>query len=167
MSCLGVHFAITSEEAEKLLAMEDEDDRLEHLQEVLEETYFEKYPDLKAESDKAWDAIHRALADGRLTWEGGAYPLNHAVLVGERLYTGGDYIMSLKDPSQVRDISAALARMTEEEFRYKYFQIDADSYGSSLTEDDCQYTWAWFQGVRDLFARAAKDGRHVLFTADQ
>ena len=55
MSCLGVHLAITSGEAAELLAMDDEDERLEHLQEVLEETYFEKFADLVAESDKAWD----------------------------------------------------------------------------------------------------------------
>lgn len=167
MSCLGVHFAITSGEAAELLAMDDEDERLEHLQEVLEETYFEKFPDLVAESDKAWDAMHRTLTDGELTWEGGAYPLNHAVLAGELLYTDSDYIMSLKSPSQVRDIAPALAGVTEEEFRRRYFQIGASSYGEAPSEDDFQYTWGWFQGVRELYARAAEEGRYVLFTADQ
>jgi len=37
------------------------------------------------ESDKAREAMHRALADGQLSWDGGTYPLNHVVLGGEDL----------------------------------------------------------------------------------
>jgi hypothetical protein len=167
MACLGVHFALTDDEVDELLAMANEQDRLSHLQDVIEETYFDQHPDFTAESDKAWDAMHRALTDGHLTWKGGSYPLNHTVLAGRALYTGGDYIMSLKEPAQVRDVSAALASITEEEFRRRYFGIDAESYGFPLSEDDFRYTWEWFQGVRAFYARAAKEGRYVLFTADQ
>jgi hypothetical protein len=167
MSCLGVHFALTEKEAAHLRALENECDCVEYLQEELEEIYFGEYPDLKAESDKAWDAMHRALADGQITWEGGEYPLNHTVLAGENLYTGGDYILSLKTPQQVRDIAVALPAITEAEFRRRYFAIDAESYGFPLSEDDFGYTWEWFQVVRDLYTRAAKEGRFVLFSADQ
>lgn len=66
MGCLGVHFAITEDEVARLRSL-DEDALLEHLTEVLEETYFEEDPELLAESDKAWDAMHRALADGEST----------------------------------------------------------------------------------------------------
>lgn len=167
MGCLGVHFALTEKEAAYLRSLDDEQARLEHLQEVIEESYFGEYPDLKAESDKSWDAMHRALADGEMTWDGGEYPLNHAVLAGELLYTEPDYIMSLKTPQQVRDIAAALRAVTEEEFRRRYFAIDPKSYGFPLSNEDFQYTWDWFQGVRDLYARAAQEGRFVLFTASQ
>lgn len=167
MSCLGVHFALTEKEAEHLRSVDDEQARLEHLQEVIEETYFGEHSDLKAESDKSWDAMHRTLANGRLSWNGGEYPLNHAVLAGELLYTDSDYIMSLKTPQQVRDIAAALPAITEAEFRRRYFAIDADSYGCPLTEEDFGYTWEYFQSVRELYQRAATEGRFVLFTADQ
>jgi len=167
MSCLGVHFALTEKEAAQLRSIKHEEARIDHLQEVIEETYFSDYPDLKSESAKAWDAMHRALADGQLTWDGGQYPLNHTVLGGELLYTDSDYIMSLKTPQQVRDIAAALPAITEEDFRRRYFAIDAKSYGSPLSEEDFRYTWDWFQNVRDLYTRAAKEGRFVLFTADQ
>jgi len=167
MSCLGVHFALTDKEAAHLRSFTDEQARLDHLQEVIEETYFGDHPDLKAESDKAWDAMHRTLTDGQLTWDGGEYPLSHVVLAGELLYTDADYIMSLKTPRQVRDIAAALPTVTEADFRRRYFALDAKSYGFPLTEEDFRYTWNWFQGVRDLYSRAAKEGRFVLFTADQ
>jgi len=87
MSCPGVHFALTEKEAKHLRSLPDEQARLDHLQEVIEETNLGKHPDLKAESDKAWDAMHRTLADGQLTWDGGGYPLKHVVLAGELLYT--------------------------------------------------------------------------------
>jgi len=167
MSCLGVHFALTEKEATHLRSLPDDQSRLDHLQEEIEETYFGEHPDLKAECDKSWDAMHRVLADGQLTWDGGEYPLSHVVLAGEPLYSESDYIMSLKTPQQVRDIAAALPAVTEAEFRRRYFAIDAKSYGFPLSEEDFGYTWDWFQGVRDLHTRAAKEGRSVLFTADQ
>src|SRR2546423_14233286 len=105
MSCLGVHFALTEKEVEYLRSLDDEQDRLEHLQEVIEEHYLNHDKQFAAESDKSWDAMHRALAGGRLSWDGGDYPLNHTILAGELLYTDSDYIMSLKTPEQVRDIA--------------------------------------------------------------
>ena len=167
MACLGVHFAITVEEAERLRSIEDEKERLNHLKEVIEEFYFDERPELKAESHKAWDPMHRALTDGQITWDNGSYPLNHAVLGGELLYTDDDYIMSLKTPEQVRDIADALSAMTAQEFRHRYFVIDQKSYDSPLSEEDYQSTWGWFQEVRALYERAARDGRYVLFTVDQ
>ena len=167
MSCLGVHFAVTKDEAAHLRSLPDEQARLDHLQEVIETHYFTEQPDFKAESDKSWDAMHRTLADGQLSWDGGKYPLGHVVLAGELLYTESDYIISLKMPQQVRDIAAALPAITEAEFRRRYFAIDADSYGCPLTEEDFGYTWEYFQSVRELYQRAAAADRFVLFTADQ
>jgi len=167
MSCLGVHFAITTAEAQTLESFGDEQERLSHLEEVIEERYFSEQKDYVAESDKAWDAMHRALADGKLTWDGGTYPLNHTVLAGKLLYTDGDYIMSLKSPADVEAIAGALAKLTESEFREGYNRIEVSSYQGEMSEEDYQYTWDWFQVVRALYCRAATEGRYVLFTAEQ
>ncbi|MFZ6745415.1 YfbM family protein [Undibacterium sp. JH2W] len=167
MSCRGVHFALTAEEVATLTSIEDEDSRLQYLQEEIETRYFEESKDYLAESDKAWDAMHRTLADGLLSWDGGDYPLNHTVLAGELLYTGDDYIMSLKTPEQVLAISQALAILNVTEFRKKYDQIDASNYGDNLSDADFEYTWEWFQNVRKLYAHAAVEKRYVLFTVDQ
>ena len=167
MGCLGVHFALTEKEVEHLRSLEDEEERVSHLQEEIEERYLGGDKRFAAESDKSWDAMHRTLADGELTWDGGEYPLNHAVLAGELLYTDSDYIMSLKDPGQVREIASALTDITEDEFRRRYFAINGDSYGFPLSEEDFRCTWKWFQGVRTLYTRASKEGRYILFTADQ
>ena len=167
MSCLGVHFALTDAEVEKLKSMPDEQDRLEYLTEEIEESYLEGDKKFAAESDKSWDAMHRILADGKLTWDGGEYPLNHTVLAGELLYTDDDYIMSLKTPIQVNDIAKAIKIISVDDFRKRYFMIDPDNYGLELTEEDFEYTWEWFQNVRQLYNRAAAENRFVLFTADQ
>jgi len=167
MACRGVHFALTEPEVAALKANPDDQSRLEYLQEHIEEPYFSQFPELLAESDKAWDAMHRLLADGKLTWDGGSYPLNHVVLAGELLYSGDDYIISLKTPSQVKDIAEALERLSEGEFKKRYFTIDSRSYNGDIGEPDYSYTWEWFQNVRALFKRAAVENRFMLFSVDQ
>ena len=167
MSCLGVHFAITDQEVAKLKSFDDDSDRLEWLQEEIEETYFSDLPAFTAESDKAWDAMHRLLGDGDLTYDTGPEPLRFLVIGGEPLYFSDDYIMSLKTPEQVKAVAAALPAITLEQFGSRYDRMDAGKYGFPKSDEDCDYTWQWFQNVASLFTRAAADGRHVLFTVDQ
>jgi hypothetical protein len=167
MSCLGVHFALAEDDVATLRSIGDEQERLAHLQEEIEERYMAEPGTYAAESDKAWDAMHRVLADGHLSRDGGTYPLNHTVLAGELLYTGDDYIMSLKSPIQVKDIAVALEPITEEHFRERYNEIPTQEYGGELDDEDFFYTWEWFNDVRELYRRAASEGRYVLFTADQ
>jgi Domain of unknown function (DUF1877) len=166
MSCLGVHFSLSADEVQRLREV-DESERVDYVHETIEEEYFASHRDRLAESDKAWDAMHRALADGKLTWNGGEYPLNHLILGGELLYTDSDFIMVLKTPEQVRDVAAALPNVTDDDFRRCYYAIDATSYGQPLTEEDFGYTWDNFQDVRTFWRNAAAEGRYVLFTADQ
>lgn len=168
MPCRGVHFALTEAEVEALRRIDDEQERLEFLASQIEEQYFgEEYEEYLAESDKAWDAMHRALSDGSTAWDGGEYPLNHVVLAGESLYDAPDYVMSLKSPSQVRDIAAALPAIDKEQFRQRYLAIDVADYGLLLSGDDFEYTWEYFEVVRRLYLKAASESRYVLFTVDQ
>jgi len=167
MSYLGVHFALSNEDVVNIRALSDEQERLSYLQEEIEERYLVEPVTYAAESDKAWDAMHRALTDGRLTWDGGTYPLNHVVLAGELLYTEDDYIMSLKSPAQVRDITSELEKITKESFRKRYLSISPSEYGMAVSDEDFSYTWEWFENVRQLYRRAAAENLHVLFTADQ
>jgi hypothetical protein len=163
----GVHFALSGKDAAWLRVLWSNNARLVFITDHIEERYFEGGKAYVAESDKAWDAMHRALADGKLTRDGGTYPLNHTILGGKRLYTGDDYIMILKTPPQVRDIAAALEELTEQDFRRRYDAIDQEDYDGEKGDQDFAYTWEWFQGVRDLFRKAAAERRHVLFTAGQ
>ncbi|MGH7145827.1 MAG: YfbM family protein [Planctomycetota bacterium] len=167
MGCLGVHFSISEEEVRTLRGFTTDKARLDYFKNELEEKLYALDANFHADSDKAWDAMHRALTDGQLDWDNGSYPLNHAVMGGENLYHHDDYIMVLKSLQQVRDLAKALEPITEADFRPRYFAIDTKTYTMPLSEDDFQYTWEWFQEVRGLFSRAAADGRWVLFTASQ
>lgn len=167
MSCLGVHFALEQAEVDSLLLLDTDADRLGYLEQVIEERYFAGPRELVAESDKSWDAMHRALSDGTLAPDGGRYPLDHVVLGGRSLYAGDDYIMSLKTPAQVEDIAAALSLVNHDEFRARYDRIQQADYAGQLGDEDFAYTWEWFASVRALYAMAAVVGRAVLFTTDQ
>ena len=163
MSCLGVHFALTREEEERLLAAKGD----EAIMEVVEEIEQRWDGPHLAQSDKAWDAIHRCLSDGTLDDEGGSPPLNRCVLGGKHLHEGDDYIVCYVTSSQVKEVAAALAGISETWFRDRYFALDPDNYEGEIGEEDFGYTWEWFQSVRRLFGVAAGEGRSVLFTADQ
>lgn len=167
MSCLGVHFALPEEDVAALKGIVDMRARLDFLQRSIEERYMKEPATYAAESVNAWDAMHRVLSDGYLSWDGGNYPLNHTVIGGECLYFENDYIMSLKTPEQVRDIASALNVISEAWFREQYFALPANDYSAELSVDDFDYTWERFEIVRQLYRRAATEERYVLFTADQ
>ena len=167
MGCLGVHFALTDAQVKKVRSFGGDEDRLEYVQEKLEEELLGSDSDRAFETDKAWDAIHRSLTDGNLTYDNGEYPLSHVIMGGDPLYFEDGYIISLKTPAQVRDIAKALERVTEERLRSCYRLINPEMYGSELTDEGFEYTWGNFQGLPEFYARAAEANLFVLFTADQ
>jgi hypothetical protein len=127
MGCRGVLFALTESDVARLRALEDGKARLGHLVGEIEERDFGG--EWVAETDKAWDAMHRCFADGRLTSTAGQFPMNHLILGGESLCSDGDYILYLKSPDQVRDIVGAAEKVTREELFARYRGIHPDSYG--------------------------------------
>jgi hypothetical protein len=152
MSCLGVHFALTHEEVQKLKSFQNEADRLEFLEEELERAYFEKPGEWKAESDKAWDAMHRALANGKLDYRDRG-PLSYVVLAGEVLYTKDDYILSLKTPEKVKEVAHQVGLVTKDSFQEGYDRMPAKEYGFPKSAEDFEYTWEWFRGVAALYEK--------------
>jgi hypothetical protein len=163
MACRGVFFAISDEQAQALLGAASD----EHVRRVVEEIE-EAWDDRNlAECDKAWDALHRCLTDGRLEDGNGEYPFNHVVLGPRQLHRGQDYIVSFVSPAQVRDVAAALEPITRDWFETRYRTIVPADYALEYGEEDLEYTWDWFGGVRELYASAASQGRAVIFTVDQ
>ena len=163
MACRGVHFAITTEQAEALLAAKGDEDVMS-LIESIEETWDTAN---LAESDKAWDAMHRCLTDGTLGSGNGTYPLNHCVLGPRQLHGGDDYIVSLALPNEVRDVADALQVATPEWFGEKYSTVLPRDYAPEYGNKDLDYTWSNFEDVKRLFEKASQTGRAVIFTVDQ
>lgn len=166
MSCIGVLFAVEESVVERLRQIDDDDDRVDFLQTEIEEEFYENQPLWLCDIGKAWDAIHRCLTDGDIGWNNGTFPLNHAILGGEQLYDENDYIISLKDAEQVRQIALALRQVTPQDFRRGYDRISPANYDGPYGLDDFQSTWDEFESLVEFYQRAAEAKRSVLFTVD-
>ena len=167
MGCLGLHFALNDEEVRRLRSLKDDKARLDYLYEELEEEFWGAHPELVAETDKAWDGIHRALTDGHLDFDQGAYPMSHVIMGGERVYFKDDHIMILKTSRQVNDVARELPGVEKQQFRTAYFRINPNECGYSINETDFEYTWDWFESLRAFWLNASGLNRHVLFSASQ
>lgn len=163
MGSLGVHFAIDDGLADGLLSAEDDEELLDLIEEIEEDPAGIDHCD----TDKAWDAIHRSLTDGDLSFDNGEYPLNAVVLGGFQLYEGDDFIVSYLDPAQVREVATALDTVTRETLRDGYDAIDEQDYGTKLSDVDFEYTWDGVTDLQAFFERAVLAARHVIFTVDQ
>jgi Domain of unknown function (DUF1877) len=157
MSYRGVHFALTQEDLGKILAAKSDEELLGAITDGVEERWDEEW---LAQTDKAWDAIHRCLTDGRLAYDNGSDPLRLCILGGQQLCAGDDYIFSLKKPRECAALSDALARIDIDWMRERYFAIPSQDFGGDPTEEDFEYTWDWFTGLDKFYERAARANRH-------
>lgn len=163
MSCLGGFRAITKEELDRLRSVP----RADRVPDYLDEMEMVDSCDL----DKAWDAIHRALTNGKLEF-GGKNPPGCWVILGGEALRGDregeeDYIITCKTPEQVQRLYWFLLKLTEEKFRELYFAIDPEEYGFELSEDDFDYTWSCLGDCIQFFKRTVNRGLWVLFDVDQ
>jgi hypothetical protein len=67
MGCLGVFFALTDDDKQKLFAAEGDRAVVELIQEEIEGRWDEEWI---CETDKAWDAMHSCLSGVTLTADG-------------------------------------------------------------------------------------------------
>jgi hypothetical protein len=160
---LGVHFAITPEQERALLAADDDGDvdTVAEILEELEESW--TADDLKLDTDKAWDAVHRCLTDGTLDPDGGEFPLSHAVLGGRHLHD--EFYAVHVTASESRAVADALQAVDRAWLRERFDTIDDPDYGGAGDDRDFEYTWENFVDLRDFYRRAVTAGRSVIFTA--
>ena len=164
MGCRGVHFALNEVQYKRVISARSDNELVDIIQEDIEEAWDE---DWLHETDKAWDAIHRCLTDGKLSFDNGKSPLSTVVIGGNNLYKGDDYIISLVPPENVRSVAELLASIDKAKLKEGYELIDQSDYDGEIGEEDFEYTWEWFKGLPKLFSKAAEAGRAVIFTVDQ
>lgn len=162
MACLGVHFALTSQQEASLLTAGSDDEILQIVQEDIEEAWDEAH---LCETHKAWDAIHRCLVGGPLVDDGSV--LAKCVLGGRQLHRGDEYIVSYRGSQDVAQVAAALDLMDEQRMRDLYQKISAHGYDGPISEGDFEYTWSYFTSLRKFYRDAARLGRSVLFSVDR
>jgi|SRR5579872_3880018 len=126
MACRGVFFALNSSQREQLLALSSDSDRLQYIQEDIEAAWDEAH---LLQTDKAWDAIHRCLADGTLSTARSSSPLGKLILGGTQLYSDTQsYIVNLIEHGELSEISTALKTVTKEWMKGRYEQLRNTDY---------------------------------------
>ena len=170
MACRGVFFALTKEEETKLLSAADGDAVVEIITEEIEERWDEAW---LQQMDKSWDAVHRCLGDGTLRPSQPSVSAK-AVLGGRQLSSRDDYIVSYLTAEEANKVVDAIARLEKPEFRRRYFGLkkrflwfDRTEYDGPIDEQDFEYSWAYFDEMRNFFSKAADSGRATIFAVDQ
>ena len=170
MSCRGVHFSLKDEDVERLMEAANDHEVLDIVQEDIEERWDKEN---LAESDKAWDAIHRCLTDGTLKCKNKDIK-EKMVLGGKQLYKGNDYIISFKDIDEVKEVEKAIQGIEKEWFSSKFYGLKKkflwfswSEYSGPLDEDDFEYTWSYFLDLKAFFKKASENNQAVIFTVDQ
>jgi hypothetical protein len=103
MACRGVYFALTDDGVAKLTAADGDAAVKKIIQEDIEELWDKNW---LQETDKAWDAMHRCLADGTLVCKSKSV-LEKFVLGGKQLHQRGDYIVSFLTAAEVKEVFEA------------------------------------------------------------
>jgi len=107
MRFVGVHYAITADQRDGLLAQTDDARKMEFFGAEIEDKWDEEHGQI---SDTAWEAIHCCLTDSdKADSKAGEAPLNLAVLGGQRvLQSEKAHIIRLIEADQVMEVAAAL-----------------------------------------------------------
>ena len=170
MAARGVHFALTDAQQTDLLSLRSDEQRIEYVVRNIEEIWDDEN---LVETDKAWDGIHRSLCESSpgIPFDEvnhyGAYPLKLCIHGGRKILDDeGSYIIRLIEASEVADLAKALKDFTEEGFAKRYWTHCKDAW-PEFGQEDLEYTWEYFVGLRGFFLATALKNRSVIFTADQ
>jgi hypothetical protein len=118
--------------------------------------------------DKAWEPIHRCLTGdfqptGYFDVDAGERPLKLCVMGGEHLLSEGQRTLVLVSAEDVPAVAAALANVTKDWFRERFFSLP-DAQFHTIDEEACEWAWAEFEQLPPFFAKVAETGRAVMCT---
>ena len=171
MACRGVHFALTDEQLQGLLAAPSDEAKIEFLQEKIEGAWDKEN---LVETDKAWEAIHRLLSEEELEPneipEGSSEdPLALVILGGKPILEDemeSAYIIRLIEPRHLPAIASALATIDQAEFGTR-FDKHCRPIEEDFDDEHLAYAWAWFKDMREFFNKVGGGSRTVIFSVDQ
>jgi len=160
MRFVGVHYAITAKQRDDLLGQSDDAAKMECFGGI-EEAFDDEHGQVTSD---AWEEIQCCLTDNTAPdSKAREPPLNLAVLGGQQvLKSEKAHIIRLIEADQVGQITAALKGLDRAWMDGMFAKHSPDD-----GKDVIDATWDWFDLMRGFFTRAAKNGRPILFTADQ
>ncbi|MGW3312984.1 DUF1877 family protein [Streptomyces sp. NPDC001073] len=163
MAARAVLFALGTQDAERVLALQDDDQVIELVAEV-EDRWDTNH---LFELDKSWDALHRCFTDGELAFDNGDYPLSQVILGGVLLHGGDDYIVCYVTADEVREIAKALEPLDGQWLSGRFATLTFDAYQGTGDAEDIAYTQAFLPGLKNFYLTAAQNDRAVIFTVSQ
>jgi hypothetical protein len=157
---LGVHFRLRDAEAERVLEVAGDDERLHEVIGALEAD--DEVWARVCETDKAWDPIACALAPAG---DDGEWPAR-GVIGGARALQQDDeecWVTHL-NPAEAAEVAAYLATLDDEAFVGAYGLMPPELRNPEYGDDEQVYTLAMLADLREFFASAAAERQHVVFT---
>lgn len=161
MSRLGMLYALTEEEVEKLRSLPEEE-RYDYMLEEIEESLFGT--PRACELDKAWEGIQYCLGGG--VWnEGNCIPTN-IVFGGEFLVDTEEEVLTLKPYADVGKIVTFLRRNDLQEIiRENFWKIEDENF-LYKDEDGLEHTLGWSEDILSFYENAFRERYDVIFTVD-
>lgn len=160
MSRLGMLYALTDAEVEKLRAVPMEE-RYDYMLNEIEESLFGS--PRACELDKAWEGLQLCLGGGKWS-EVNSVPTN-IIFAGEYLVDTEEEVLTLKNAGDVKNIVEYLSQNDLEKIiNENFWKIDVDFQYKD--NDGLEHTLGWSEGILPFYENALKENLQVIFTVD-
>ncbi len=160
MSRLGMLYALTDADVEKLRSVPEEE-RYDYMLNEIEESLFDT--PRGCELDKAWEGIQYCLGGGK--WdESNRVPAN-IIYGGEVLAETDEEIITLKNHNDVKEIVEYLRKNNLQEIIQKNFWNIDDEFRYK-DDNGLDHTLGWSEDVLTFYENALKENCQVIFTVD-
>ncbi|MDE6733318.1 MAG: YfbM family protein [Oscillospiraceae bacterium] len=160
MSRLGMLYALTDAEVEKLRSVPMEE-RYDYMLNEIEENLFDS--PRACELDKAWEGLQLCLGGGKWS-EVNSVPTN-IIFGGEYLVDTEEEVITLKNGDDVKNIVEYLRQNDLEKIiNENFWKIDVDFQYKD--NDGLEHTLGWSEGILPFYENALKENCRVIFTVD-
>lgn len=160
MSRLGMLYALTETEVDKLRSV-PENERYDYMLEEIEESLFGT--SRSCELDKAWEGIQFCLGGGQWN-ENNSVPTN-IVFGGEFLVDTEEEVITLKNDDDVKKIVEYLRQNDLQEIINQNFWKINDDWAYK-DNNGLEHTLGWSEDILPFYENALKENCQVIFTVD-
>jgi hypothetical protein len=158
---LGMHFALSDEQAARLLAARGDNDALQAIIDELEEGGARA----RRSTDKAWEPISCALAPSGSERDPDDWPWTGVIVGAEELQAAeSDMMVGYTPPDKVAEVAEALEDLRKEgDFPDAYEAMPEELRNPEYGGEECEYAQANLDDLTDFFVEAAALRAHVIF----
>ena len=160
MSRLGMLYALTEAEVEKLRSV-PEDERYDYMLEEIEESLFGT--SRSCELDKAWEGIQVCLCGGQ--WNEESSVPSNIVFGGEFLVDTQEEVITLKNVDDVKKIVEYLQQNDLREIINQNFWKISDDW-TYKDNNGLEHTLGWSEDILSFYENALNENCQVIFTVD-